>query len=625
MLQFANSQDKARGMKVEENNMNTKKTISKKRILITAAVIGVLLVIYIAGSIFFQSHYLPRTVINGVSATGKTASGMKNSIKEKVKNYELTLVEREDKKETIKGKDISIEVEFDDTLEKILDKQNGFKWVVTLFKPEIHESNSIVSYDENQLKEQMTQLECMNQEKMKAPEDANVKEDKKEGYVIVPEVMGSTIDEEAFWEQLKDSVLNLQAELDMDKKCYVNPKVKEDSKDLKESVSTLKKIKDIKITYTFGDKKEVLEGKEISKWMGVSEGKVKVDDEQALNYVKSLASKYNTAYKPKTLKTSWGNTVTINGGSYGWKINNAEELEQLKADIVAAKDVTREPVYAQTANSHGENDYGDTYVEINLTAQHLYFYKNGNLIVDTDFVSGNPSKGNATPVGAYSVTYTERNATLRGANYESKVSYWMPYCGNVGMHDASWRSTFGGAIYKTNGSHGCVNLPTAAAKKIFENIAAGYPVLVYQLPGTESAKAAAMDQGAAVTDAINSIGDVTLGSQGIIASCRAQYDALSQEAKSYVTNYDVLAAAESTYNALVQQENENQANSQAQGQANTVIDLINQIGTVNAGSGEAINRARSAYNGLSDRAKGYVSNYSVLLQAEAIYQSLTES
>ena len=147
---------------MEENNMNTKKTISKKRILITAAVIGVLLVIYIAGSILFQSHYLPRTVINGVSATGKTASGMKNSIKEKVKNYELTLVEREDKKETIKGKDISIEVEFDDTLEKILDKQNGFKWVVTLFKPEIHESNSIVSYDENQLKEQMTQLECMN-------------------------------------------------------------------------------------------------------------------------------------------------------------------------------------------------------------------------------------------------------------------------------------------------------------------------------------------------------------------------------------------------------------------------------------------------------------------------------
>ena len=76
-------------MKVEENNMNTKKTISKKGILITAAVIGVLLVIYIAGSIFFQSHYLPRTVINGVSATGKTASGMKNSIKEKVKNLSL--------------------------------------------------------------------------------------------------------------------------------------------------------------------------------------------------------------------------------------------------------------------------------------------------------------------------------------------------------------------------------------------------------------------------------------------------------------------------------------------------------------------------------------------------------
>ena len=99
-------------------------------------------------------------------------------------------------------------------------------------------------------------------------------------------------------------------------------------------------------------------------------------------YVKSLGSKSNTVYKPKTLKTSWGSTVQISNGSYGWKISNDKELEQLKKDIDAGKDVTRDPVYAQTANSHGENDYGDTYVEINLTAQHLYFYKNGNLVVE---------------------------------------------------------------------------------------------------------------------------------------------------------------------------------------------------------------------------------------------------
>ena len=227
---------------------------------------------------------------------------------------------------------------------------------------------------------------------MKPPVDATLKEDKKDGYVIVKEDLGTTVDEEAFWKKLQDSVLNLQSELSMDKeKCYVDPKVKEDSKTLKKTLAKMKSLKDVKITYTFGDKQEVLAGTEICKWMKVEEGKAVVDDEQALAYVKSLGAKYNTVYKPKTLKTSWGSTVKITNGSYGWKISNDKELEQLKKDIDAGKDVTRDPVYAQTANSHGENDYGDTYVEINLTAQHLYFYKNGNLVVDSDFVSGNIS------------------------------------------------------------------------------------------------------------------------------------------------------------------------------------------------------------------------------------------
>lgn len=142
-----------------------------------------------------------------------------------------------------------------------------------------------------------------------------------------------------------------------------------------------------------------------------------------------------------------------------------------------------------TANSHGKNDYGDSYVEINLTAQHMFLYKDGKLVIDSDFVSGNVSKNNATPTGAYGVTYTEKNATLRGENYETPVTYWMPFAGNVGMHDAYWRSKFGGSIYKYAGSHGCINLPPEVAKVVFENVKKNYPVLVYELPGTESTDA----------------------------------------------------------------------------------------------------------------------------------------
>lgn len=138
-----------------------------------------------------------------------------------------------------------------------------------------------------------------------------------------------------------------------------------------------------------------------------------------------------------------------------------------------------------TANSHGANDYGDSYVEINLTAQHLFLYRNGLLVMETDFVSGNTSKDCGTPAGAFGITYTEKDAVLRGDDYETPVEYWMPFNGNIGMHDATWRQKFGGTIYKTGGSHGCVNLPKDAAQQIFSVVSTNYPVLVYELSGTE--------------------------------------------------------------------------------------------------------------------------------------------
>lgn len=211
------------------------------------------------------------------------------------------------------------------------------------------------------------------------------------------------------------------------------------------------------VTHTFGDAREVLDGDTISQWITVDGGNVTLDESQAAAYVKELAGKYDTAYKTKTLKTSYGKDVTISRGHYGWKISQAAETAAVLSIIKNGEQQTREPEYSQKAASRGANDYGSTYVEINLTAQHLYFYKNGELLVETDFVSGNESRGWATPGGAYPLTYKQRNATLRGEGYATPVSYWMPFNGGIGLHDASWRGSFGGTIYKTGGSHGCIN------------------------------------------------------------------------------------------------------------------------------------------------------------------------
>ena len=141
------------------------------------------------------------------------------------------------------------------------------------------------------------------------------------------------------------------------------------------------------------------------------------------------------------------------------------------------------------------------------------------------------------------MTYTEKNATLRGENYETPVTYWMPFAGNVGMHDATWRSSFGGSIYKYSGSHGCINLPLDAAKVIFENVKKNYPVLVYELPGTESVSEADekkeedKKQAEAVTKLIDAIGEVTKDSKDASDSARTSYDKLSADGKQNVKNF----------------------------------------------------------------------------------------
>ncbi len=245
----------------------------------------------------------------------------------------------------------------------------------------------------------------------------------------------------------------------------------------------------VNVTYRFGSRSEVVDGNIIIDWLNVDENrKVSVDRKKVEEYVKELAKKYNTAYCVKELKTSYGPTVKITKGHYGWMIDQGAEVDRLIEIIETGESGDREPVYLQTANSHDGPDYGDTYVEINLTAQHLFYYKEGKMLIESDFVSGNEAKGWSTPVGCYELTYKQKDAVLKGSNYKTPVTYWMPFNGNIGMHDGYWRSSFGGTIYKENGSHGCVNLPPVAAKTIFDNIEKGTPVLCYHLDGTETNK-----------------------------------------------------------------------------------------------------------------------------------------
>lgn len=442
-------------------------------------------------SLKYQTCFLPGTIVDGMDVTGKTASEVEDAIAEQLKGYTLTINGREELSESITGESVGLYAEFDDTLEKAVAAQKPMDWGKYRFGKAVNEVNTdaLLHYSSEMLDEAVAGLSCMDRENMREPQDARISNyDSATGsYTIIKEDEGTELLEDKVKEAVASAIMSLSESVNLEEQgCYLSPAVTSGDEALNTACESMNRYVGAKITYKFGDKAETLNGNEIHNWLTVNGTSVSVSEAKAAEYVKNLASAYNTAYKPKTLKTSYGKNVTITAGSYGWKIDQTKETAALVSLIKNGEQTSREPEYSQKAASRSGNDYGNTYVEINLTAQHLYFYVDGKLLVQSDFVSGNAAKGWSTPAGAYALTYKQRNATLKGQGYATPVSYWMPFNGGIGLHDANWRKTFGGTIYKNKGSHGCINLPPAVAKTIYENISAGDPVLCYHLDGTES-------------------------------------------------------------------------------------------------------------------------------------------
>ncbi len=446
--------------------------------------------LYIWKAVGYRETYFPHTMVNQIDVSGKTVEEVKDLISQEVKGYSLTLKLRDGKEERISGEQFGLHTGFDGSLEEIMRQQNPFKWPRYLLKGPSYDIQTMISYDEARLKKELEALSCFDPEKAVWPRDAYLSEYiSGEGYSIIPEEEGTALDLQRTEAMAKEAVESLKGQLDLEEMdCYIKPSVLQEDPGLIEARDARNRYVNQTVTYMFGDCQEILDGDTISQWLVENGNGCSLEQEKVRAYVKELASKYDTAYRKRTFETSYGASVEVSG-FYGWRIDQAKETAGLLQVLEEGQSVTREPVYLQKGASRDGADYGNTYAEVNLTAQHMFLYKEGKKVMESDFVSGNVSRGHATPAGICSLTYKQRNAVLRGEGYASPVKFWMPFNGGIGFHDASWRSSFGGSIYKTGGSHGCINMPYSAAKELFEHVYAGMPVICYHLPGTESSAA----------------------------------------------------------------------------------------------------------------------------------------
>lgn len=479
-------------MKKAKKNRRTTSSKSRRNKILLASAIGFIIplsIIYLMIGNYYKSHFFNNTIINGVPTSHMDALVAEEAINEKVKSYSLTIQGRNGVTDIIEGKDINLHTVFDESIENLLEKQKAYRWPSSILKEKEIEVKAMLQYDETLLKEKFNDLKFMKKENLIEPENATISEyDEMNGYTIISENPGAKVKEDILYDEIVNAIMELQPTLlieDIDG--YEQPKITSSNEKLLEALEEMNRIAGAKITYEFGEDIEILDGSKISEWISVNEDfTVHLDTDGVREYVDYIGKNYNSFGRTREFKTSYGDVITVKGGDYGWWLNRPEETKELTELIQNGEKLTKEPVYYQTAQQYGKDDIGDTYVEVNITAQHLFFYKDGKLIVETDFVSGNLAKDYGTPSGTYPIQYKENDATLVGEDYATPVKYWMPFNGNIGFHDANWRKEFGKDIYLTSGSHGCINMPPKAAQKMFEHIQRGVAVVVYELPGTEN-------------------------------------------------------------------------------------------------------------------------------------------
>ncbi|MCI1328661.1 MAG: L,D-transpeptidase [Lachnospiraceae bacterium] len=172
-------------------------------------------------------------------------------------------------------------------------------------------------------------------------------------------------------------------------------------------------------------------------------------------------------------------------------MNQDAEIQQLTSELESGTVTTREPNYSSREVTTENGGFGSSYIEVDLSRQHMWVYQNGSVILESDVVSGKMTRDRYTPSGVFQLAYKEKDRDLKGEidpstgepSYVSHVNNWMPFNGGIGFHDASWRSSFGGTIYINSGSHGCVNLPTSFAPKLYDVISKDMPIVVYYSQG----------------------------------------------------------------------------------------------------------------------------------------------
>lgn len=454
-------------------------------LIITFFIVAMLLLgAYVGLARYYEGGFSYGTWINGIYCTGKTVEEVNEELLKECNYPGLRVLDKEGYSYKIKGDDIGFSFDFTEALHIYLNKQNPYLWVISSKEQTLV---PVVSYEEERLEEILANLSLFADTLSDGEREVYLLRTPR-GYELANERI-DVLNQDSAEEAIKGALNHFEDEVDLRTEgCYEDLPLDEE---MKETISLWEKIEefqDCRIIYQFGEEQVPIDGAVVCNWIARGEdgsflydeeGNLAVDDSKIEEFIEKLADEYDTVGGIRHFEATRGEMVAVEGGIYGNKLNRKAEKVYLKKAFREKEKGIHTPEYMQKGWKQGKDDIGSTYIEIDMKEQEMYYYKNGRLELQTQVVTGNTGRRMGTPEGVNYVYGKQENRILRGPGYASHVNFWMPVKGNIGIHDASWRSEYGGEIYQTNGSHGCINTPYEEMSRFYEMVEVGTPVVMF--------------------------------------------------------------------------------------------------------------------------------------------------
>lgn len=385
-----------------------------------------------------------------------------------------------------------VTIEYLPVLERLLRDNQGYRWLLNIAEPRHYSIEPEYRYDMLAMKAKLEEQTWLNENLYNPQNTVSIIKSAEAGYILVDETRDLLLRDNAV-KLISEGIVNQLTDIDLAapgnrELCYQSVPYTDKMKDTLEKWEGVRNFQDFQMIYEFGDRTEIVDENVVADWIALDDnGHILYDENNqpvldktlVEEYVAYLCTTYNTVGAERSFRATRGDIVKVSGGGYGNELDAKAEYDFLLDAFERKESGVRTPVYLSEAKQKGLDDIGDTYIEVDMGSQHMYYYVDGKVVIETPVVTGNTSRRWGTPSKVCYVYFKQRNRVLRGQDYATPVKYWMAVDGHIGIHDATWRKEFGGEIYKTNGSHGCINTPLETMAKLYELVEEGTPVIMF--------------------------------------------------------------------------------------------------------------------------------------------------